>query len=429
MTILDSLEAEVEVLDLAQGLDTTDLEGKDDDTLISEARWHVEQARFHHGQSLLHGQEAGRRLLVLHARTARRGRSGEFSNALVEEVGISRSHAYNLMELARPENVQRVGQLAEDPDASIRQALEMLHAERREERREAARAERQARMQFPAPVDLPANFNIDVAEMPALPIPDGLADLIVTSPPYGLGMAYHESDDSEGYETYLTHALEWSDELFRVAGPQGRLCLNVPLDISHDGGYFAPKPIYADWVGALKEAGWRYRTTIVWNEDNITRTTARGSVDSPNSPHAIARVEMIAVMYKGMWNLERQGQSADITHDEWLDWTNGLWTFPGASPISPDHCPAPFPEELPRRCIRLFSFPNDVILDPFVGSGTTGVVAYETGRQFYGFDRSALYIEQARERVSSAIARLRTNGHMAQPRQPASEFQGAAAGF
>jgi len=411
MTILDSLEAETEVLVLAEGMDTTDLEGKDDDTLIGEARWHAEQARFHHSQSLVHGMEAGRRLLVLHARTARAGRSGEFSNAVTQEVGISRRHAYNLMELARPENVQRVAQLAEDPDASIRQALETLHELRREERRELARTESQARLHFPPPVDLPSHLNIEVGEMPSLPVPDGLADLIVTSPPYGLGMAYHESDDSEGYEVYLSHVLEWADELHRIAAPQGRLCLNVPLDISFGGGYFSPKPLYADWVGALVEAGFRYRTTIVWNEDNITRTTARGSVDSPNSPHAIARVEMIAVFYKGMWNLERQSEPADITHDEWLEWTNGLWTFPGATPV-PEHCPAPFPEELPRRCIRLFSFPGDVIVDPFLGSGTTGVVAYETGRQFYGFDKSVLYIEQARERVSSAIARLRTNGHV-----------------
>ena len=404
--VLESAEVEDELIARAASLDTDDLDGKDDDTLIAEARWHHQQADEMQRRSWWHSQEAGRRLRVLRARS----RHGEWENFVREEVQISPQHAWRLMELADPANLARVRDL--DPETPVRQVLEVIHDARREERREQARIERQARMQFPPPVTLPEHLNIDVADCAAIPLQDGLVDLIVTSPPYGLGMSYHESDDNEGYEVYLSHVLAWSDEMFRVLGPQGRICLNVPLDISHDGGYFAPKPIYADWVGALMESGFRYRTTIVWNEDNITRTTARGSVDSPNSPHAIARVEMIAVLYKGMWNLERQGQTADITHDEWLEWTNGLWTFPGASPISPDHCPAPFPEELPRRCLRLFSFPGDVILDPFLGSGTTGVVAYQTARQFYGFDKSVLYVEQARERLSATIARMHTNGHV-----------------
>jgi site-specific DNA-methyltransferase (adenine-specific) len=325
---------------------------------------------------------------------------------VADEIGIGRSHAYNLMELAQPENSNALENLGED--ASIRQALEALHEARRIERRENARAARQARLEFPQPVfDLPEHLNIEVGDCASLPLPDGLIDLIVTSPPYGLGMAYRESDDDEGYGSYLDHAEAWAAEMFRVAGPLGRLCLNVPLDIS----YGHTHPLYADWVTLLLNAGWTYRCTIVWDEGNISRTTARGSVDSPNSPHAIARVEMIAILYKTSWSLERPGEATDLTHDEWLDWTNGTWTFPGARPISEDHCPAPFPEELPRRCMRLFSYPGDVILDPFCGSGTTPLVAAQLGRRCFSFDRSVLYVEQSRQRLAQALASQQRNGH------------------
>jgi site-specific DNA-methyltransferase (adenine-specific) len=416
VTILDSTVAEVEVLEMAEGRDTSDLNDKDDSTLIAEARWHAEQHEVHHQQSLWHAIECGRRIQVLHERLARRrGRpvAGEvderpdFTSVVADEIGIGRSHAYNLMELARPENVQQVENLGED--ASVRQALEAVHVQRREQRREQARAARQARLQFPPPVDLPGHLNLDVADAADLPLPDEMIDLIVTSPPYGLGMNYREADDNEGYDTYMLRAADWAREMYRVAGPLGRLCLNVPLDISY--GHF--HAIYADWLAVLQATGWLYRTTLVWNEDNVSRTTARGSVDSPNSPHAITRVEMIAVLYKGTWNLDRSSEQNDLTHDEWLAWTDGLWTFPGARPLSEDHCPAPFPEELPRRCMRLFSFPGDTVLDPFVGSGTCGVVAMQTGRRFYGFDRSALYIEQSRERLAQALASFQRNGHLA----------------
>jgi len=84
-----------------------------------------------------------------------------------------------------------------------------------------------------------------------------------------------------------------------------------------------------------------------------------------------------------------------LSHDEWLDWTNGVWIFAAEQPSRVGH-PAPFPEELPRRLIKLFSFLGDPVLDPFVGSGTTSLVAYRLGRPSYGYDISAQYIADAR---------------------------------
>lgn len=237
---------------------------------------------------------------------------------------------------------------------------------------------------------------IDVADAANLPLPDESIDLIVTSPPYGLAIAYDSSDDDQGYPAYMDQVQAWSAELYRIAAPQGRLCLNVPLDTTRGG----TQAVYADWVACLKDAGWRYRCTIVWNEGTINKSVARGSVDSPSSPHVIAPVEVIVVAYKGDWNLHRL-DAHTLGHDDWLEWTNGLWAFGGEHHA--DH-PAPYPEELPRRCISLFSFNDAVVCDPFVGSGTTAVVAYKLGRTFYGFDQSDQYVAQARARVAQEVA-------------------------
>src|SRR5207245_1561521 len=118
-------------------------------------------------------------------------------------------------------------------------------------------------------VDLPdfAQCAIEQADAANLPLPDGAVDLIVTSPPYGLGIDYSDSDDAEDYAAYQTHALGWAEEMYRVAASCGRLCLNVPLDVTYGG----TKPIYADWVATLRDVGWRYRCSIVWNEGNINK--------------------------------------------------------------------------------------------------------------------------------------------------------------
>jgi hypothetical protein len=128
---------------------------------------------------------------------------------------------------------------------------------------------------------------------------------------------------------------------------------------------------------------WLYRATIVWDEGNVSKSTARGSVDSASSPHIITPVEAIAIMYKGQWT--RSPGESDIEHDEWLEWTNGLWKFNGESRPW-ENQPAAFPEELPRRLIKLLSCRHDLVADPFGGSFTTAVAAAKLGRRFVGFD-------------------------------------------
>jgi site-specific DNA-methyltransferase (adenine-specific) len=217
------------------------------------------------------------------------------------------------------------------------------------------------------------------------------ANLIITSPPYALGVDYGQTSyaDDQPYASYLEWVRTWASTLFGVAAAGGRACINIPLD-SNKGG---KRAIYADYLRIFQEVGWTYQTSIVWNEQNISRRTAWGSWLSPSAPFVTAPVEMIAVFYKGSFRRPASnGRRGDITRDEFLAWTLGMWTFAGANPRRVGH-PAPFPAELPRRLIKLYSYPDDLVLDPFVGSGTTLVASTRLGRRSVGVEINPTFCE------------------------------------
>ncbi|HEY1298117.1 MAG TPA: DUF5131 family protein [Chloroflexota bacterium] len=240
---------------------------------------------------------------------------------------------------------------------------------------------------------------IGQADAGTLPTPFMDTDLFVTSPPYGIGL--EGSDHAEAtWSMYLTDARRWAAAMYSSARPEhGRLCLNIPLDRSRG----SREPVYADWLQLLREAGWRYESTIVWKEGNVSNHQARGSVASPNAPHAVAPVEMILVMYRGQWNRGEPQRASDIRELDWVDWLSSTWTFAGEHRYRVGHM-APYPEELPRRLIQLFSFPGDLVSDPFVGSGTTAIAALKLGRRFCGSDVDAQCVALARARVAQVAA-------------------------
>ncbi len=218
-------------------------------------------------------------------------------------------------------------------------------------------------------------------------------DLVVTSPPYNVGIDYENSDDTISYEEYLKWTEKWLNKALHLLKDDGRLCLNIPLD-KNKGGI---RSVYADITCLAKRIGYKYQTSIVWNEQNISRRTAWGSWLSASAPYVIAPVEMIVVLYKERWKKKNKGIS-DISREEFIDWTNGMWTFSGESKKRIGH-PAPFPVELPHRCIKLFSYVGDLVLDPFVGSGTTLIAAHKLKRKSIGIELSKEYFELAKKRI------------------------------
>jgi len=221
----------------------------------------------------------------------------------------------------------------------------------------------------------------------------GHVNLIITSPPYNVGIGYGKHDDSSSYVDYLGFSFKWLKKAYSLLADDGRMCLNIPLDKNKNG----LKSVYADIVGIAKEVGFKYQSTIIWNEQNISRRTAWGSWMSASAPYVIAPVETIVVLYKGQWKRKKAGTST-ISREEFIEWTNGVWTFSGESRKKIGH-PAPFPLELPKRCIRLFSFREDVILDPFAGSGSTLIAAYKEGRKCIGVEIDPAYVRLATKRV------------------------------
>lgn len=225
-------------------------------------------------------------------------------------------------------------------------------------------------------------------------IQENSIDLIVTSPPYNVDIKYNSHNDQMTYEDYLEFSQKWMAKAHSLAKPEGRFCLNVPLDKNKGG----QQSVAADLTTIAKQIGWKYQSTIIWNEQNISRRTAWGSWMSASAPFVIAPVEVIIVLYKHSWKKVKGERQSDITRDEFLEWTNGVWNFNGESKKRIGH-PAPFPIELPRRCIKLFTFVGDTVLDPFLGSGTTLIACAQTGRVGIGVDVDENYCKLAKKRL------------------------------
>ncbi len=222
-------------------------------------------------------------------------------------------------------------------------------------------------------------------------------DLIVTSPPYNVDIQYNSHQDNQSYDEYLAFTKKWLTRCFDFLKDDGRFCLNIPLDKNKGG----QQSVGADITTIAKQIGFQYHSTIIWNEGNISRRTAWGSWMSASAPYVIAPVELIVVLYKKQWNKKNGSQKSDITKSEFMSWTNGVWTFNGESKKKIGH-PAPFPIELPRRCIKLFSFVGDIILDPFVGSGTTLIASTMLDRYGIGIEIDKKYCELAKIRLQNS---------------------------
>jgi site-specific DNA-methyltransferase (adenine-specific) len=312
--------------------------------------------------------------------------------------GMPLGHVVLLHGLETQLQVELVGQYEADRTPLLK--WRQLVAERKSSRNGHANGKEHAmaELRLPAEVDLRVG---DAAEPP--PEWTDQVDLQITSPPYCLGIREADYVDFDDYDAYLAMLPTWSAAMYRVAAPWARIALVVPIDISRP----RKAPVAADWIAAMQAAGWRYETAIVWEENNISRSVARGSIDSATSPKVICPAELIPIFCKGIWDLAPVRQAlrpdwgeSDLSRSEWLEWTFGLWRFPGEKSANVGGHPAAFPEELPSRLIRLLSFPGAVVGDLFLGSGTTAAAATQLGRHFVGGDISERWVNYARDRVA-----------------------------
>jgi site-specific DNA-methyltransferase (adenine-specific) len=222
-------------------------------------------------------------------------------------------------------------------------------------------------------------------------IPDCSTHLMVTSPPYNARKEYDEDLTLEEYLSLLTSVFS---ETHRVLVPGGRACINVA-----NLGRKPYLPLNAFITQIMIDVGFLMRGEIIWDKGTSAGTsTAWGSWMSASNPTLRDVHEYILIFSKGRFKRESRGKQATISRDEFLEFTKSLWQFSTESASRVGH-PAPFPVELPRRLIQLYTFAGDVILDPFMGSGTTAVAALETGRHYVGYETEKDYVKIAKTRL------------------------------
>lgn len=223
-------------------------------------------------------------------------------------------------------------------------------------------------------------------------IPDSCVHLMITSPPYNVSKEY---DEDLTLSEYLSLLRTVFGETYRVLVDGGRACVNV--------ANVGRKPYIplSDYISLLmKEIGFLMRGEIIWNKGAGAGTSmAWGSWCSATNPVLRDTHEYILVFSKGNYKREKKNNKTPIFGDHFMEWTKSIWNISPASAKRVGH-PAPFPLEIPSRLIQLFSFESDVILDPFMGSGTTAIAAVEHDRIYVGFENEAKYIDIAEKRIS-----------------------------
>jgi site-specific DNA-methyltransferase (adenine-specific) len=230
-------------------------------------------------------------------------------------------------------------------------------------------------------------------------LPDNCLHLMITSPPYNVSKEYDEDLSLEEYLALLRDAFT---ETYRVLVNGGRACVNV--------ANLGRKPYIplSDYISKMMiEIGFNMRGEIIWNKAaSASPSTAWGSWQSAANPILRDVHEYILVFSKGPYKRERTKEEREtkkdtITKEQFMEWTKSIWTMNAESARRIGH-PAPFPEELPYRLIQLYSFTGDIILDPFMGSGTTAVSAVKSQRNYVGYDINEAYIVLANNRIKTA---------------------------
>ena len=250
-------------------------------------------------------------------------------------------------------------------------------------------------------------------------MPEGVVDLIVTSPPYGVNIAYDVHDDDMEISEYLEFTRKWMTEAYKVLKDDGRIALNIPYEInrqSKGGRIFFVSEVYQ----VMKEIGFKFFGVVDLEEDSPHRskTTAWGSWMSPSSPYIYNPKECIVLAYKkhhikkvkgepqwkGEPTITEEGKTKMVYQEEdkkdFMELVFGQWKYLNDSrPMTK----ATFSMDIPTKAIKILSYKNDIVLDPFNGSGASCVAAEVLDRRWIGIELSENYTKIARERIQSFV--------------------------
>lgn len=254
----------------------------------------------------------------------------------------------------------------------------------------------------------------DAREMTDDQVADRSVALVVTSPPYFTGKEYETNMAAGNVPASYVEYLEMLREVFAIClaklEPGGRIAINVA-----NLGRKPYRSLSSDVIAILQDdLGMLLRGEVIWQKARgAGGSCAWGSYRSPQNPVLRDVTERVVIASRDRFDRalkrplrQERGlpHEATIDTDEFLEATLDVWEMPAASATRIGH-PAPFPVELPRRIIELYTYRDDLVLDPFIGSGTTAVAAVESGRHYVGFDTEPAYIDLARERIEKTTGR------------------------
>lgn len=225
-------------------------------------------------------------------------------------------------------------------------------------------------------------------------MPDNCVDIMLTSPPYNFGLDYQANEDDKKWEVYFQQLFAILAETKRVLKSGGRMIVNV-------------QPLFSDYIPThhiiskhLMDLGMLWKGEIIWEKNNYNcKYTAWGSWKSPASPYLKYTWEFIEIFSKDDLKHAGDSNNIDISSDEFKKWVIAKWSMAPERNMKEYGHPAMFPEQLVERCLKLFSFKNDVVLDVFNGVGTTTAVAARLERRYIGIDISKDYCKTARTRL------------------------------
>jgi DNA modification methylase len=235
-------------------------------------------------------------------------------------------------------------------------------------------------------------------------IPDNSIDIVITSPPYNVNLgnnkfkkdSYDNYDDNLPYTKYLNWMNTLFIECYRILKKGGRICINI-------GDKNQSKiTTHVDFILKMKQIGFLMLCPIIWNKKQIGNRTAWGSYKSPSMPCFPTPFEYIIVMCKESLRHEGDPQKITVSGKEFQKNANALWEFPpDTSMMKKWQHPATFPEELPKRLIQQLTYADDIVLDPFSGSGTTCVVAKKLKRKYIGIEQSPKHHQTSLTRLNN----------------------------
>ena len=225
---------------------------------------------------------------------------------------------------------------------------------------------------------------------------DNSVDLIVTSPPYNVGIDYDTWKDEMPWQDYLEWCKKWLTECFRVLKDDGRICINHYIAFSSPFEDVCQFPLM-DFRNIMTDIGFNVHKLAIWDDRTMNKYTAWGSWMSASAPNIMTPYEGILIAYKKQWNKLGKGEST-MTKEQFIEGVSGLWHLGTTRSLTK----ANFPESLPSMCINLLTYKGDLVVDPFMGSGTTGVSAVKNDREFIGFELSPNYCKLANDRIEAS---------------------------